>query len=76
MTKATNRRLWSIDQRWLVSDVIVVSIAIDANKVVDTLSNAKSRLANSTAVAHIHKLIQRLVGIFIDPLWSWLEHEE
>lgn len=76
MKTAKNSSLWSIDQRWLVSDATVIRIVVDTiNKAVDTLSNAKSRLASSAAVTHIHKLTQRLVGIFLDPLWSWLRHE-
>lgn len=71
MTTVVNSSLWSIDQRWLVGDAIVIRIVVDTiNKTVDTLSNAKSRLADSTTGAHIHKLTQRLVGIFLDPLWS------
>lgn len=77
MTTVVNSSLWSIDQRWLVGDAIVIRIVVDTiNKTVDTLSNAKNRLDDSTTVAHIHKLTQRLVGIFLDPLWSWPRHEE
>lgn len=77
MTTVKNSCLWSINQCWLVSDAIAIRIVVNTTtKAVDTLSNAKSRLANSAAEAHFHKLSQRLVGIFLDPLWSWPRREE
>lgn len=78
MTAAVRSGPWSIYQRWMVrGDVIAMCVVVDAmNKMVITLFNAATRLANSAVAAHIHELSQRLVGIFLDPLQSWPSYEE
>ena len=78
MTAAANSGLRSIDQRRIVKgDVIVTRNVVDTmNKTVNTLSHATSKLANSAAATDIHKLVQRLAGIFLDPLRSCPKYEE
>ena len=78
MTAAANSGLRSIDQRRIVKgDVIVTRNVVDTmNKTVSTLSHATSKLANSAAAIHIHKLVQRLARILLDPLRTWPRYEE
>ena len=41
------------------------------NETISTISLMGSGVASSTAASHLHKLGERLAGIFLDPLRSW-----
>ncbi|WP_461410718.1 hypothetical protein [Ferrimicrobium sp.] len=41
------------------------------NKTISTISLMGSGVASSAAAGHLHELVQRLAGIFLDPLRSW-----
>ena len=73
----SSTRSW-IDRRVTAKegDVVMRIVADTMNKTISTLSPAKSRLTKSAAATHIHKLVQRLAGILLDPLRSWLRYEE
>lgn len=78
MTAANRSRSW-IDRRATAKEGGGVAMHImpdPINRTISTLFPTASRLTKSAAATHIHKLVQRLAGILLDPLRSWPRYEE